>query len=211
MVGWLPGVVGWLPGVVGWLPGVVGWPPGVVGWLPGVVRWRPGRRTAVPVATTVMPIAHQNACWNAATGSAPAAAPARTTASTAVPNAPPSCCASRVMVLACGISVRSRPTNPTAITGIITAPSPSPRITRTSPIHHAFVDPSAKAKGIVARSTTAKPTIATHRAPMRSVSRPASDRLSREPTPWGMSSSPAPRASVPRSSWNDSGSRSIPP
>ena len=57
------------------------------------------------------------------------------------------------------------------------------------------------AKGTVAKPVITKPTSATHRAPTESVSRPASVRLSRVPTPWGISRRPAANASAPRTPW----------
>jgi hypothetical protein len=86
------------------------------------VRHRSGSPSATTAATTVKPTAHQNATRNPVLST--------TTASTAVPNEPPTCCAVRVTMLACGMSRRSRFSYALAITGTVTPPSPIPRTTR---------------------------------------------------------------------------------
>ncbi len=160
---------------------------------------------ATAIATTANPMAHQNAVSNAAAtadGVAGSASDAwRITARIAVPNAPPICCDSRVMMLACGTSARSRPTKATDITGMVIAPRPTPRTSRTTINHNSLVLDPESAKGTVAKPVITKPTNATHRAPTESVSRPARVRLSRVPTPWGISSRPAANASAPRTPW----------
>lgn len=148
-------------------------------------------------------MAHQNAMskpmarfpWRAVM------APDRTTARTAVPNEPPSCWAILVTTLEWAICSLPRPRNATVITEMVTAPRPRPRSTSHSASSHAFVCGPAKAKGIVAAATMTKPTTATGRAPILSVSRPARPRESSVPTPCGTSMSPAVSAEAPRTSW----------
>ena len=148
-------------------------------------------------------MAHQNAMskpvarfpWRAVM------APDRTTARTAVPNEPPSCWAILVTTLEWAICCLSRPRKATAITGIVTAPRPKPRMTRQSASSHAEVCGPARAKGTVEAATMRKPATATGRAPILSVSRPARPRESKAPTPCGTSMMPAVRGETPRTSW----------
>ena len=148
-------------------------------------------------------MAHQNATSNAAAAlpCRAAMAPVRMTASTAVPNEPPSCCMVRVSTLEWAICCLSRPRKATAITGMVTAPSPKPRMTSQTASSQGLVCGPANANGMVAAATMAKPATAIGRAPILSVSRPARPRESRAPTPCGTSMSPAVSAETPRTSW----------
>ncbi len=123
------------------------------------------------------------------------------TASTAVPNDPPICCAVLVSTLECAIWERSSPTYEAVMTGIVTAPSPMPRISSHRARSQLLLVASTNANGSVAPATMTNPTAAIERDPIRSVSGPAICRLMSVPSPCGTSMSPATSAVTPRTSW----------
>jgi hypothetical protein len=118
-----------------------------------------------------------------------------------VPNDPPTCWATRVMMLACGISSLARPVYDAAITGMVTPPSPMPRITSVPTSNQRFVCDPASANGTVAAATTSRPAKVTQRAPTASVSLPARVRVASTPRPCTPISNPARKALVPRTCW----------
>jgi hypothetical protein len=148
-------------------------------------------------------VAHQNAMPNPAARSPwrAATAPDKMTARTAVPNEPPICWTVLVTTLEWAICCLSRPRKATAITGMVTAPRPKPRMTSQSASSHAEVYGPARAKGTVEAATMKKPAAAIGRAPILSVSRPARPRESMAPTPCGTSMMPAVSGEAPRTSW----------
>ncbi len=91
------------------------------------------------------------------------------------------------------------------------SPSATPRRNRTPSIRTRSVEPETSASGIVVRTASAMPIMATRPPPMRSVSMPAIGMVSAAPMPCGAVSRPACRAVSPRATWKNRGSSSIEP
>lgn len=92
------------------------------------------------------------------------------TASTAVSNDPPISCGVRVRTLELAIWKRSSPTYAAVMIGMVTAPSPTPRISSHSASSQSSLVAPTQQNGTVAAATTTNPTAAIERVPVLSVS-----------------------------------------
>ena len=88
-----------------------------------------------------------------------------------------------------------------AVTAMVTATRPAPRMSSDAASSHSLVAVLARAKARVLAAVRARPVRTTGRGPVRSVSWPAMRRGTREPMSWTARSSPAISGLLPWTSW----------